>query len=136
MSTNDRNRVALLALKLKAGIPLSPDEQTEWDRNATWRERLSLLASQLRAGATLSPEDQAYWDREARWANKIEAGLPLTPQEQWLKERAEEAVYSLRSGDVLVVEAPPMSVAQWKEQVARSRGHAGPLLSPEEPKTE
>lgn len=128
MNARDDHRMALLALKLKARVPLTPAEQAEWDRGATWRDRLPLLASELRAGATLSPEDQAYWDREARWTDKVAAGVPLSDAEREQVKRAKEAVYSLRSGDVLVVEAPPMSVEDWKAQVAKARAAPAKLV--------
>lgn len=129
MNTDDRNRMALLALKLKAGIPLSPAEQAEWDHGATWRDRVPLLVSELRAGATLSPEDQAYWDREARWSDKLAAGLPLTDAEEQQRAGLKAAVYSVRGDGVLVVEAPPMSVDDWKRNVAKSRGAPAKLMA-------
>lgn len=102
MSNGDTNRMKFLALKLRAGVPLTDAEQAEWKRSATWRDRLPLLASQLRAGATLSPEDQAYWDEHSMCSDKIAAGLPLTPKEQEKMERAKEARTSVRPGGVFV----------------------------------
>lgn len=137
MSNRDTNRMKFLALKLRAGVPLTDAEQAEWNREAGWQHRLPLLAAQLRAGATLSPGDQLYWNENANAHDKLAAGLPLTPEEQEKVDRAKEAITTVRSGGVMVVEAPSMDMRQWKEQIAKSRGQTGPLLAPEEkPKSE
>lgn len=126
MNSRDESRMAFLALKLKAGIPLSSDEQAEWNNGATWRDRLPLLAARLRAGATLSPEDQAYWDREARGADKIAAGLPVTPEEQVGMDRAKDSIVTLRGGMLWVEDAhAPKTVDDWQRLVERERDEGG-----------
>lgn len=124
MSTRDTDRLNFLALKLRAGVPLSPAEQAEWNRDATWRDRLPLLASRLREGLPLSEADQAYWNERARWSDKVAAGLPLTAREEEQCERAKEAIVTVRTGGVLVVEdgSKPQTVEDWKQIVAKSRG--------------
>lgn len=120
MNNHDDSRMAFLALKLKAGIPLTPDEQAEWNRGATWRDHLPLLAARLRAGVTLTPEDQAFWEREARWADKVAAGLPLTPEEQMQMDRAKDAVVTLRGGLLWVEDSKAaQTTEEWERMVER-----------------
>lgn len=84
--------------------------------------RMDFIALKIKSGLPLSPAEQTHWDQHVHLGDKIKSGLPLTPEEQEKWDRAKEAIVSVRSGGVIVVEAPPMTVEQWKKKVAESRG--------------
>lgn len=85
--------------------------------------RMKFLALKLRAGVPFTEAEQREWEQGAHLSDKVAAGLPLTPEEQEKIKRAKDARVSVRGG-ILWVEAPPMSVEDWKALVAKS--HAAP----------
>jgi hypothetical protein len=52
----DQNRIDFIALKIKSGLPLTPDEQAEWDSGAH-------LGDKIKAGLPLTPEEAAKVER-------------------------------------------------------------------------
>jgi hypothetical protein len=57
-------------------------------------------------------------------------------REELERLRADRSIVYVNSSGVIVYTQREYTVAEWKELVARSRGHTGPLLPPEEPKSE
>lgn len=97
MNARDPNRMKFLALKLRAGVPFTEAEQSEWERNH-------------------------------HLGDKVAAGIPLTPEEQSQIERAKEAIVSVRNGAVWV-DAPTMTVEDWKAHVSKSRAAPAKLVA-------
>lgn len=85
------------------------------------QSRMDFIALKLKSALPLSAEEQAYWDQYAHLGDKMKAGLPLTPEEAEKVERAKEAITTVRGGAIWV-EAPPVSVDDWKRKVSESRG--------------
>lgn len=93
--------------------------------------RMDFIALKIKSGVAISPEEQAIWDQHAHLGDKVKAGIPLTEAEQEKLARAKEAVVTVRNGSIWV-EAPPLTVEQWKRKVAESRGK-GFGIAPEQP---
>lgn len=55
MNKPDTSRLDLLALKLRSGLPLSPEDQGLWDRGASLRHKVA-------AGLPLTPDEQTKWE--------------------------------------------------------------------------
>lgn len=81
MNARDPNRMKFLALKLRAGAPLSEAEQAEWERNHH-------LGDKVKAGLPLTPEEQAKIERAKEAIVTVRNGsiwvecAPVTP-DQW-----------------------------------------------------
>lgn len=56
MSNRDQDRIDFIALKIKAGVPLSAEERTTWDRHAH-------LGDKIKAGLPLTPEEAEKVER-------------------------------------------------------------------------
>lgn len=89
------------------------------------QNRMDFLALKIKSGVPLTPEEQAQWDADAHLGDKVKAGLPLTPEERERVQRANEATATVRTGGIVMVEAPPMTVDDWKALVQRERAAGG-----------
>ncbi|KAA0215803.1 MAG: hypothetical protein EDM82_05845 [Cyanobacteria bacterium CYA] len=90
--------------------------------------RMKFLALKLRAGVPFTEAEQREWDQGAHLGDKVTAGLPLTPEEQAKIERAKDARVSVRGGAVWV-DAPTMTVEDWKAHVSKSRAAPAKLVA-------
>jgi hypothetical protein len=91
MSNHDRKSLDLLALKIRAGLALPPEDQAHWDAHAS-------LQNKVAAGLPLSPEEQTKWERIRNIRTVVRAGVIVT----------EDA-------------SAPQTVDEWKKVVAASR---------------
>lgn len=57
-------------------------------------------------------------------------------REELERLRADRSIVYVVNGTTIVHAMRPYSVEEWKELVRKSRGQPGPLLAPEEPKSE
>lgn len=96
--------------------------------NARDPNRMKFLALKLRAGVPFTEAEQREWEQGAHLGDKVTAGLPLTPEEQAKIERAKDARVSVRNGAVWV-DAPTMTVEDWKAHVSKSRAAPAKLVA-------
>lgn len=81
MSNRDQSRMDFIALKLKAALPLSAEEQTYWDQHVH-------LGDKIKAGLPLSAEEREKAERAKEAITTVRGGAvwvespPLTV-EQW-----------------------------------------------------
>lgn len=100
MSNHDHNRLSLLALKLRAGLPLPPEDQALWDQSAS-------LHNKVDAGVTLTEAERERWERIRNIRMSVRSGGVLVVEDG----------------------AAPQTVEDWKKIVAKSRGTPVKLTS-------